>query len=485
MTTTQVDAFSDALSMVHALRERRISAVELLDLHLQRIHRYNPRLNAVVTPSYERARESAAAADSARARGENGRLLGLPMTIKDCIDVAGLPTTGGVVDRADAVATEDARPVARIRAAGAVIMGKTNVPPYASDWQSDNPLFGRTCNPWDLERTPGGSSGGAAAAIAAGLAPLELGGDFMGSIRVPAAFCGVYGHKPTLTAMPGTGHFPAGLLPNPTTALAVIGPLARSAEDLELALEVGAGPEIGEDAAWRLALPPARHDRLGQFRVAVLPVPDWLPLDDEIGAALERVSVELARRGVKVERAQPASLGNLREYYELYLSIVGSIESIGRPPEKRVQAAERFRASGDWYLAAYGRGVDAQAAEYIAWHGKRESYRAAYRAFFRDWDVLLAPANIVNAFPHMDAPFGQRKLEVNGRSVRYGLQSFFAGLANLTGNPSTAFPVGFTRSHLPIGLQAIGPYLEDRTSIRFAACLARELGGYLPPPGYA
>jgi amidase len=273
-----MDAFATATDMLEALRTRQVTSQELLDLHLRRIERYNPRLNAIVIPNTD-ARQTAVAADAARAHGGAQALLGLPLTMKDCLYVAGLPTTGGVPERRQTIADADARIVARVRAAGAVLLGKTNVPPYAADWQAANPLFGRSNNPWDLTRTPGGSTGGGAAAVAAGLTPLEFGGDFAGSIRVPAAFCGIYGHKPSETALPPSGHFPGLNAPNAAIAMAVQGPLARSAADLELAFNIIAGPDVGEDVAWRLDIPPARHQRLAQYRVAILPPIPWVPVE--------------------------------------------------------------------------------------------------------------------------------------------------------------------------------------------------------------
>ena len=261
-----VDGFSTATEMLAALRDNHISAVELLDLHIQRIERHDGRVNAVVIRDFERARKVALAADALRARGEDRPLLGLPVTIKDGLDVTGLATTGGLIERADAVAEADAPVVARLRAAGAVIVGKTNVPPNLADWQTGNPIFGRTNNPWDLDRTPGGSSGGSGAALAAGLTPLDLGSDKGGSIRFPAAWCGVFGHRPSFGMVPSSGHFPGSSHPNETLTLNAVGPLARSADDLELALNVIAGPDVGLDAAWRLELPPARHARLSDFR---------------------------------------------------------------------------------------------------------------------------------------------------------------------------------------------------------------------------
>src|SRR5579884_2575271 len=482
---TGLDPFASATAMLHALRQRKISSVELLDLHLRRIARYNPALNAIVTPNYENARHVAAEADEARARGEERPLLGLPLTIKDCIYVKGLPTTGGLKERAEAISEEDARLAARVRAAGAVLLGKTNVPPYAADWQSSNLLFGRSNNPWDRTRTPGGSTGGGAAAVAAGLTPLEFGGDFAGSIRIPAAFCGIYGHKSSETALPRTGHFPGPpTTPNAAFAMAVQGPLARSAEDLELAFDVIAGPDVGEDTAWQLHMPPARHERLSDYRVAVLPPISWLPVDNESREALEGLADTLRKAGAKVAETQPEMFGDLRDYYKLYRSLLAALSYVGVPEAERRQQAEEARKGADEFGIAWADGITASASDYVMWHGRREGYRASYRAFFREWDVLLAPANIVPAFPHTDAPWPERRLDVNGQQVDYGLQSAYPSLCNMTGQPGTAFPIGLTRGGLPIGIQAIGPYLEDRTPMRFAALVAQEFGGFRRPPGY-
>jgi amidase len=485
MTTPELDPFAGAAVMLHALRDKQVSAVELLDLHLRRIEHFNPALNAIVTLDIETARARAAETDAARARGEDGALLGLPLTIKDCIYVKGLPTTGGIPDRATTIDEEDSYLAARIRAAGAVIMGQSNVPPYAGDWQSVNPLFGRTNNPWDLSRTPGGSTGGGAAALAAGLTPLEFGGDFGGSIRIPAAFCGVYGHKTSETAVARSGHFPGANRPNLAVAMSVQGPLARTAEDLELTLDVISGPDFGEDVAWRLEIPPARHQRLADFRVAILPPLGWLPVDHEISAALEGLAGTLSRAGARVSEARLEGFGDLREYYKLFQSIMATIVHAGFPPRRRQELAEKVRAGGDDIANAWADGIVASAAQYIEWFGRREAYRTTYRDFFKEWDVLLAPVTMVNAFPHnYDLPVGARTLEVNGSPVPYGLIPVHAGLCNLSGQPGTAFPAGRTSGGLPLGLQAIGPYLEDRTPIRFAALVAQEIGGFQRPPGY-
>jgi len=479
-----MNTFASAYEMLAALRARELSAQELLNLHLSQIERENPALNAIVTPDYERAQHAARAADEARARGDDRPLLGLPLTIKDCLHVQDLPTTAGVRARASSLPAEDALLVRRVRAAGGIIMGKTNVPPYASEWQANNRLFGCTHNPWDLTRTPGGSTGGGAAAVAAGLTPLEFGSDIGGSIRVPAAFCGCYGHKPSETALPRSGHFPGSPLPNPTVSMAVQGPLARNATDLELAFDVIAGPEIGEDAGWHLALPAARSERLSDYRVALFPPFPWLPVDHEILEARETLAEQLRRAGATVAVAQPETFGDGRAYYALYYSLLAVVISLGRSGRARFMEGLLAQMSRDACVVAWGAGLRASAADYIDWFEQRERYRAAYRAFFRDWDILLAPVCITNAFPHLDMniPIARRMLTVNEQQVPYLRMSAYPSLATLCGQPATAFPAGQTRRGLPIGLQAIGPYLEDRTPLRFVQLVGQAFGGFQRPP---
>jgi amidase len=489
-TSDRVDAFTTASQMLAALRARHVSAVELLDLHRRRFERHNPRLNAIVEPDLERAREAAEEADARRSRGEDSPLLGLPMTLKESINVKGLRTTVGMPYWADFRSEHDAPVTTRVRAAGAVVMGKTNVPPMLSDWQAANPVYGRTNNPWDLSRTPGGSTGGGSAALAAGLTPLEYGSDIGGSIRVPAVFCGVYGHRPSETAMPRSGQFPFPPLPNSAVVMGVQGPLARSAEDLELALDVAAGPETGEDVGWRLTLPAARHQRLVDFRVAVLPRVEWVPVDDELLAVEDELVSRLTGLGCRVQTAQPELLGDHRRSYELYLTLLAAVTSVGMPEEARRQRAEVLSTRDDEWAAAQRRGIESVASDYIAWNGQREQYRAAWRAFFSDWDVLLAPAWLGPAFPHLDNPWPptpasiRSTITVNGKPELYELGLFYPAVSTLAGQPATAFPVAHTGAGLPIGLQAIGPYLEDRTPIRFAALVAREWGGFRRPPDF-
>jgi amidase len=279
-------------------------------------------------------------------------------------------------------------------------------------------------------------------------------------------------------------------MPNAAVVMGVQGPLARSAEDLELALSILAGPDVGEDVAWRVVLPPARGTRLTDFRVAVLPPLPWLPVDDQISAALEDLIARLGRLGCSVKRIQPDGLGDLREHHALYRSLLAAVTGARMEETARRQRIEWLRKRDDEFSRANLRGLEGTAGEYILWNGKREQYRAAWRAFFRDWDVLLTPAINVLAYPHierawpMDESDFSLTFEIGGRTVPYQDGLVYPALSTVAGQPATAFPVGRSREGLPIGLQAIGPYLEDRTPIRFASLLAREIGGFTKPDGY-
>jgi amidase len=485
-----IDPFASATELLAALRGGRTTSRELTELYIRRIERHDGRLNAVVVRDFERARQRARAADEAAARGERAPLLGLPITLKESINVTGLATTCGVPEWKGYVSPHDAPAAARLAAAGTVLLGKSNVPPMLADWQSDNPVYGRTRNPWDTSRTPGGSSGGGAAALAAGLTALETGSDIGGSIRVPAAFCGVYGHRPSETLLPKSGQFPMPPLPNSAVVMGVQGPLARSAEDLELALSILSGPEVGEDVAWRVELPAARRERLADFRVAVLPPIPWLPVDGQIVAALDELGSRLGRLGCVVKQAQPEGLGDHRAHHALYRSLLSAVTSARVDEETRRQRVAMYEKAGDEFSQAHLRGLTGRPGDYIAWNGRREQYRAAWRAFFREWDVLLAPAMNVLAYPHIDRAWPPDDSDltltftVDGRAVPYLHGVVYSGVSTVAGQPATAFPLGRSREGLPIGLQAIGPYLEDRTPIRFAALLAREIGGFTRPPGY-
>src|SRR5438093_7144649 len=369
-----LDPFASATELLAALRAGRVTSSELTDLYIRRIERHDGRLNAVVVRDFERARQRARAADEAAARAERAPLLGLPITLKESFNVAGLPTTCGVPEWKGYVSPHDAPAAARLHAAGTVLLGKTNVPPMLADWQSDNPIHGRTGNPWDTGRTPGGSSGGSAAALAAGLTALEVGSDIGGSIRVPAVFCGVYGHRPTETLLPKSGQFPMPPLPNAAVVMGVQGPLARSAEDLELALSILAGPDVGEDVAWRVELPAARHTRLADFRVAVLPAIPWLLVDDQISSALDDLTFRLSGLGCTVKRVQPDGLGDFREHHALYLSLLSAVTGARLGEQSRKQRITMWRKAEGEFAQAHLRGLEGTAGDYILWNGKREQY---------------------------------------------------------------------------------------------------------------
>jgi amidase len=401
--------------------------------------------------------------------------------VKESINIAGTDSTAGVPERVGHPAPHDARTVAKLRAAGAIILGKTNVCPYLADYIADNPVYGRTVSPWDATRTPGGSSGGSAA-VAAGLSPLDLATDLGGSIRIPAAFCGLWGHKPSEGAVPYSGHFPGSSLPNAAWLMTAQGPITRSAHDLELAMNILAGPDIGLDAAWQLNLPPPRHQALREFRIAALPWLPWMPVDSEIVTAMESLLQRLRAAGAIVTIAVPPGLDDYQDFYRLCRKMMSSLVSSHWPAERRRAVAEDRRRRGSLSHEADAEGFSASASVFLLWHEKREIHRQAYRDFFQDFDVLLTPISLVPPFPHPTLPVVDRILEVDGKRVDFDCLSFYPGVASLVGHGATAFPIGFTRSGLPLGAQAIGPFLEDYTPIRFAKILEQEFGGFIKPP---
>jgi len=478
-----IGPFSTATQMLDALRARRISAVELYELHVARIERLDPALNAIIVKTFERGRREAEQADRRLAAGERAPLLGLPMTLKESEQVAGLPQTAGMEQWRDHRPDLDGRIAARVFAAGAALLGKTNIPVALGDWQANNPIYGRTNNPWDLDRSPGGSTGGGGAALAAGLTPLEIGSDIGGSIRVPAAFNGVYGHRPSATAVPRSGDFPGADLPNLTYIMGVQGPLARSALDLELALDVIAGPDLGEDKAWRLELPAARRDRLRDFRVAILPWLDWMPVQPEVRARTEALADWLRSQGAEVREASPEL--DWRAHLDDYARLLIAQTSAATPAEQRARDAAALREGGDPAAARLADGMTLDFAGLAQLLERRERLRKAWAAFFDDWDVLVTPAFPRTAFTHRTDPLRTRTYVIDGREISGLDVAFYPQVAIFCGLPATAFPAGFDDDNLPIGLQAVGPYLEDRTPLRFAQLLEREWHGFTPPPGYA
>ena len=454
MTETRTIDYESATagSLAAALAAREVSAVELFDEALRVIEAKDGPINAVVVRDFDRALAAAKAADAALARGERRPLLGVPMTVKESNNIAGLPTTWGLAPFKGWTPSADSVGVTRLKTAGAVILGKTNVPPSLGDWQSANPIYGRTNNPHDLGRSPGGSSGGGAAALAAGMVPLEFGSDIGGSIRVPAHFCGVYGHKPTFDIIPTAGHAPPTIEgPGGTVEFAVVGPLARSAADLELALDALAGPVDDEAVGYRLSLPSPRGAALADYRVLVLLDHPVCATDAEVAGPIEALADQLAGLGAKVSDRCDA-VPDLAAAHQTYMSMMGNIMSRGAPDAQAVIDAHAWMA-----------GLDAIAR-----------CRAAWREVFGAFDVVLAPPFGLPAFPHTDAPWPERRLIVNGKETPYGAQLAWPGVATFPGLPSTCAPIAKTAAGLPVGVQIIGPRFEDRTPIAFAGMIERE-----------
>ena len=480
--SNEIGPFSTASDMLAALDAKEISSVELVEMHLARIEKLDVALNAIPVRTAERALEAARRADELRAAGESRPLLGLPMTLKESTQVAGLPQSAGITPFKDYRPDADG-PIARsVFAAGSCLLGKTNIPEALADWQADSPIYGRSNNPWDFERTPGGSTGGGAAALAAGFTPLEIGSDIGGSIRVPAAYCGVYGHRPSETAIPRTGSFPLADRPNPGVVMAVQGPLARSATDLELLFDVVAGPDRQESTAWRLNLPAARHERLSDFRVAIMPPLSLAQPSAEMQGKVDELATLLSRRGAKVAEAMPAV--DHHTYLRDYLTLLAAITSQAQPREQReANAAKMDRTDPHQDGVAFGLTIDA--AGYLATLNRRAAAQAAWRAFFDEWDVVVCPTALDAAFTHRTGEQATRAFDIDGRTVPYALNIVYPMWAIFTGQPATAFPAGSSSSGLPLGLQAIGPYLEDRTTLRFAQLLEREWRAFEAPPAFA
>jgi len=478
-------AFESAGELARRVRAKQVGSLELTDHFIERIERFDGELNAVVVRDFERAREAAREADAKRAKGEIvGPLHGVPMTIKESYDVAGLPTTWGLPVFRESVAQRDSESVRAHKAAGAVFLGKTNVPANLADFQSYNDIYGTTGNPWDPARTPGGSSGGAAAALAAGLTGLESGSDIGGSIRNPAHFCGVYGHKPTWGIVPPQGHALPGVLAGPD--LGVCGPLARSAEDLALALGVLARPEPLDRRGWRLALPRPEKTSLAGFRVALWPTDDLAPVAREVADRVARVGEVLAKLGARVsDKARPAL--DVKTSHVTYLNLLNSILTAALPREsyERMQREAGRTDPGDLsHRAVMARAAVLSHRDWLAANESRERLRYAWRAFFDDWDILICPQMATTAFPHDHSEFNGRELAVDDVQQPYFQQLFWAGLVTAPYLPSTVFPTGPSASGLPIGLQAVGAECDDLVTIDFCRLLAREIGGFVPPPGY-
>ncbi|WP_328616928.1 amidase [Amycolatopsis sp. NBC_00355] len=481
--------FHPAEELVSALRAGAVTSAELTDEAIARIERDDEVVNAICVPDFDRARAAARRADQALARGEDRPLLGVPVTVKESYNIAGLPTTWGMPAHRDYVPAEDAVQVSRLKAAGAVVLGKTNVPLGLQDIQSFNDIYGTTTNPWEPARTSGGSSGGSAAALACGFGALSLGSDIAGSLRTPAHFCGVYAHKPTLGLAPARGMVPPAEPALPVELdLAVVGPMARTARDLTLLLDVMAGPDpLTHGVAHRVALPPARHERLGDFRVLVLDEHPLLPTGSAVRAGVHRVAAALADGGARVERHSPL-LPGLTEAATLYMQLLVS-GSVARFPVDSLEQL-RIRVAG---LSADDRSLDAERLramvfshrDWLEANYRREIHRHGWRRLFAEFDAVVCPITPTPAFPHDHHPDPlERRIAIDGVEYPYFDQLVWAGLATMPGLPATAIPAGRSPEGLPVGVQLIGPLFEDRTPLRLAELLERKIGGFeAPKPG--
>jgi len=470
-----------------AIAAGTISSTELLAETIERYERLNPSINAVVVTQLDMATERAAAADAATSRGESwGPLHGVPMTIKEAWDWIGSPSTSGHESLNDWRPERNSEAIDRLLDAGAVIYGKTNLPVSMADWQTFNPVYGTTSNPWNTDYIPGGSSGGAAAALAAGLTPLELGSDIGASIRNPAHYCGVFGHKPTYGLVPIAGHGNPG---SPTTLdIGVGGPMARTADDLTLGLDVVAGAAGLDARGWKLDLPAPRKTRPEQIKAAVmLEYEGCVIQDDELTSQLAATVTALGELGVQLDyHARPAvALDDAHHDYMMLLrSATGSEYPLDAYQAQQEHAA-RWDAGDRDYRALAGSGITMSHWQWARHHAAREKARLAWDAFFDEYDVLLCPTAASAAYPHdHEGERADRTIPVNGGQQPTTDQLFWAGMSCGVYLPGTVAPAGFTRSGLPCGLQIVAGHLRDRESIAFASFMERELGGYQVPPGY-
>lgn len=476
--------------MAEALAAREVSAVELATEAIARIEQYDGDINAICVRDFSRALDAARAADAALARGERRPLLGVPMTVKESFNIAGTPTTWGFPPHKDFTPAEDALAIARVKAAGAVIVGKTNVPLGLGDWQSYNDIYGVTNNPFDLGRTPGGSSGGSSAALAAGYGALSLGSDIGGSLRVPAHHCGIYAHKPSFALAPARGHTPPPLPPLPSNRdLSVIGPMARSAADLARLLDVIAGPdELDIGVGYRLALPPPRHEAIRDFRILVLDTHPLLPTATEVRAAINDLADNLSRLGATVAR-ESGALPDLAASSRIYMRLLMSFLAATFPPETYadLQAKAAKLSADDASLQAERlRGATLSHRDWVIADSGRGRLQAQWRDVFASFDAVICPVMPTPAFPH-DHSVDQEKrhILIDGKPYPYVDQLVWPGIATTPGLPATAIPVSLSSEGLPIGVQIVGPWLGDRTPLRLAELIEREFGGFKPPPAYA
>jgi len=451
--------FSSTTQLAAAIRAGHVSATEVLEAHLAQIERHNPALNAIITLDAERAHARARQADEALARGQVwGLLHGVPFTLKDAHSTAGLRTTVGFPSL-DHVPHEDSTVTARLKAAGGILTGKTNVAPMLADYQTNNPIFSRTNNPWNLERTPGGSSGGVAAALAAGMTPFEVGTDLSGSIRIPAHFCGLFGLKPTENRVSLAGLIPGLPTPRSVRLMSCIGPMARTVEDLALPYSIIAGPDRRDTEVQPVPVDDVPEPELKDLRIAFAPTFPGFPAAADIRQAIEELAQQLGRLGVVVEEVALPELDFIQELSsagELIGMVIGAFQpEENKPPTTLAQ-----------YLEALHR---------------RDQSIIAWEQFFDEWDVLLCPPSMVTAFPHRETG---SPLQVDAQAVEYWMVSAHCTLFNYTGHPAVVLPYRLDRDGLPIGVQLVGKRWGESRLLAIAIALSEVTGAFQRPPAY-
>jgi Asp-tRNA(Asn)/Glu-tRNA(Gln) amidotransferase A subunit family amidase len=458
--------------MAEKIRNRILSPVELVEAHLAQIEKLNPRLNAFVQVDAKRALQAARDAETQVTQGNKlGPLHGVPVSIKSSINVAGLLCESGTRLRAGFVPAQNAPLVARLRAAGAIVLGVTNTPEFLMAWETDNLLYGRTNNPWDLERTPGGSSGGEAAAIAAGMSAGGVGSDGGGSIRVPAHFSGICGLKPTPGRIPATGHYPASV--GPFALIGVVGPMARTVADLKALFEVMQGPDVGDTCAARVPVFWPGDEEVRKLRIGYFEDDGRTPVTAEIRAAVRGAAEALRSAGFQVDRFQPEDLEEARQLWHKSFVVAGGmlLRRMFKDRESDLSPIlKQFLESSAAEPALTGENL------LHAWI-ERDELRARFLAQMQRYPILLCPAAAVPAFRH-----GERSWHVEGKTVHYLDAWSYTEFFNLLGNPAAVVPVGHSPEGLPIGVQIVGRPWEEEQVLSVAAALEKECGAWKIPP---
>lgn len=481
--------FQSACDIAKAIRNKSTTSVQLLEIFKERIERLNPDINALVSINFESAFNTARESDEELMRGNiKGPLHGLPITIKDNLEVSGMPCTAGATDFNEYIPRQNADVVDSLVNAGAIVFSKSNLPRFAEDFQTYNKVFGQTNNPWDVTKTSGGSSGGSAAAVAAGLTSFDIGNDIGGSIRHPANFCGVFGHKPTYGIVPDRG-----LVPPPpgiftgdygmNMDIGVNGPICRAPEDIDLIMDVIVQPEAADRKGWKISLPPAEKTKLNEFRVGLWLDDPVCPVDTRILDRIRRVVDAISNSGARIEEKRPEI--EFTKAYQLFVTLLNAVMGASAPPKmftKWLEQEDTLKSDPVDYRTKQIKGAIQRHREWLMADAERQLMRQKWAEYFEEFDVMLCPVTPVTAFPHDHGPWFDRTINVNDQEYPYSNLMGWVGLTNVVYLPSTIAPIGISSQGLPIGIQIVAPYLQDKTSTKFACLLKDLVGGFTPPP---